>query len=119
MNCWRTSLGGAIGVTGTALVGIGISSHLLIGIDAKIVGYTCLAGFVLSAIGKGIDSLCGADNKEVKQALQEVKDKIESNKLASDQEDTRITHKVDINKVETDSKINEKTSTIIVNPNPK
>lgn len=67
---WQTNLGGAISVTGTTLIGIGVltqltqlspgtsmfSQHQL-----AVLWYVAVVGFVLSAVGKGLTALFAAD----------------------------------------------------------
>lgn len=61
---WRTNLGGAISVVGTTLLTIGILPQLS-GIPYSHQAYVALAGFILSALGKGITALFAADAKQV------------------------------------------------------
>lgn len=65
MNNWRTNLGGALSVTGTTLIGVGVLGNLSNNLHSAILWYVALAGFVLSAAGKGLTSLFAADAKTV------------------------------------------------------
>ena len=75
---WRTNLGGAISVTGTALIGVGVlaqltqlspaSATILSDHQVVVLWYVALAGFILSAVGKGVAFLFSADAATV-QAL--------------------------------------------------
>jgi len=68
---WRTSLGGAIGVFGTALMGVG-----MLGITGEpdyhraIYWYISLAGFILSCAGKAIDSFFAADACQIRKIAE-------------------------------------------------
>lgn len=75
MKNWRTNLGGAIAVTGTSLIGIGVlpqlsqlspSTSVLTPHQLAALWYVALVGFILSGIGKGITSLFAADAAQVK-----------------------------------------------------
>ena len=57
---WRTSLGGAVSITGTSLIGIGVITTQMSVPTKLIVGIT-VAGFILSGIGKGLTALFAAD----------------------------------------------------------
>jgi len=71
MKNGKTNLGGAISVMGTSLIGIGLlsqltqlspnSSTLLSPTQLAVMWYIALAGFILSALGKGITALFAAD----------------------------------------------------------
>lgn len=71
---WRTNLGGAISVTGTSLICIGVLPQLsqlspttatLTPHQLAILWYVALSGFILSCIGKGFTALFAADAKQV------------------------------------------------------
>jgi len=65
MNNWRTNLGGALSVTGTTLIGAGVLGNLSQSRYSAILWYVALAGFILSAAGKGLTALFAADAKTV------------------------------------------------------
>jgi class 3 adenylate cyclase len=58
---WRTNLGGAVSVTGTTLIGVGVLGNLSPGSHSGVLWYIALAGFILSAIGKGLTAVFAAD----------------------------------------------------------
>lgn len=71
---WRTNLGGAIGVTGTGLIGIGVltqlsqlspKTNMLSDNQLAAMWYVALAGFILSCVGRGITALFAADAKQL------------------------------------------------------
>lgn len=65
---WRTSLGGAIGVFGTGLIGVAFLSSMYADVAyKKIIFGTAFAGFVLSASGKAITAFFAADAREVER----------------------------------------------------
>ncbi len=79
MKNWRTNLGGAISVTGTTLIGVGLltqlsqlspTSNMLTPHQLLVMWYVALIGFIFSAIGKGITALFAADARRV-QSLQD------------------------------------------------
>ncbi len=82
MTNWRTNLGGAISITGTSLIGIGVLTQLTqLSPDAasmlspavyKLMWIVALIGFVLSAIGKGVTALFAADAKSVKDIQAQI-----------------------------------------------
>jgi len=81
MNNWRTNLGGAISVTGTGLIGIGVLSQLsqlspktqmLSPAQLTVMWYVALAGFVMSCIGKGVTALFSADAKTVQTTQTQI-----------------------------------------------
>lgn len=69
-------MGGAISVTGTSLIGIGVltqltqlspdTSSMLTHKQLVVMWYVALVGFVLSAVGKGVTALFAADAAQVK-----------------------------------------------------
>lgn len=70
----KTNLGGAISVTGTTLIGIGVltqltqfntSTNVLSARQLAAMWYVALAGFILSAIGKGVTAYFSADASDV------------------------------------------------------
>lgn len=61
---WRTNLGGGIGTIGTTLLTVGVVPQLL-GLPYKVQGYIALAGFILTAVGKGLTAWFAADAKEM------------------------------------------------------
>jgi len=90
MKNWRTNLGGAIAVTGTALLAVGTLSQLsqlepdasvLTTKQLHVMWYVALVGFVMVAIGKGITALFAADAAQVKDLqnqLAKIPDAIDS-----------------------------------------
>ena len=78
MNNWRTNLGGAISVTGTTLIGVGVLGNMEEGPHSKLLWYIAMVGFILSAIGKGFTALFAADASQVKDLSQRV-ETVESN----------------------------------------
>lgn len=75
MKNWRTNLGGAISITGTSLIGIGVLPQLsqfspdtavLSAHQLHALWYVAFAGFILSGIGKGVTALFAADASTVK-----------------------------------------------------
>ena len=77
---WRTNLGGAISVTGTSMIAVGILPQLG-GLHSNILWWIALVGFILSCVGKGLTALFAADVGTVKNVAVEV-DRI--NQLGSD-----------------------------------
>lgn len=87
---WKTNLGGAIAVTGTALLGVGVLSQLsqlspdstmLTEHQLHVMWYVALAGFIMVAIGKGFAFLFAADASQVQDIqnqLAKVPDAIDS-----------------------------------------
>ena len=77
MTNWRTNLGGAVSVTGTTLIGVGLltqlsqlspnTANVLTPHQLAAMWYVALTGFVLSAIGKGLTALFAADAKNTAQ----------------------------------------------------
>ena len=65
MKNWRTNLGGAVSVLGTSLIGVGVVPQLA-GVPSEFLTYTAIAGFLLSALGKGLTALFAADASTVK-----------------------------------------------------
>lgn len=59
---WRTSLGGAIGIFGTSLIGVGLCYHFK---DDPVLYWTIFAGVILTGIGKAWAALSAADAKVV------------------------------------------------------
>jgi hypothetical protein len=80
MTNWKTNLGGAIAVTGTSLIGIGVLTQLTqLSPDVALphsvltgMWYVALDGFILSAIGKGVTALFAADASQVDKIAQTV-----------------------------------------------
>ena len=68
---WQTNLGGAIGIVGTSLIGIGIVPQLS-GVPSKFLTYTAIAGFILSALGRGLTALFAADASTVNNVASAV-----------------------------------------------
>lgn len=63
---WKTNLGGAISVTGTALIGVGLVPQVGGGPSySQFLTILAIVGFVLSAVGKGVTALFAADAKTV------------------------------------------------------
>ena len=79
-NNWKTSLDGAISITGTTLIGVGVITTQT-SIPSKVIVAITVLGFVLSALGKGITALFAADASTVQNVAAAV-DKI--NALGSD-----------------------------------
>ena len=73
MKNWRTSLGGAIGVFGTTLIGAGVLFHVVEEDVAykKVIFMTVFIGVLLSAAGKAICAFSAADAKELAKLQQE------------------------------------------------
>lgn len=92
MTNWKTNLGGAIGITGTGLIGIGVlggaNPHY-----QSVCWWIALVGFFISAFGKGITALFAADASTVKNVAAAV-DQINqqgSSPLAAPAETKQIT----------------------------
>jgi hypothetical protein len=71
MSNWKTNLGGAIGMIGTGLIGIGV----LGGANPKyqaVCWWIALIGFVISAFGKGLTALFAADAATVQNVASAV-----------------------------------------------
>lgn len=93
MKNWKTSIGGAIGTTGTALLGVGIlpqlsqlsptTSHILSPYILDILWYTAFVGFIMTALGKGVTSFFAADASNLKDVAAGV-DKINLEGPSSD-----------------------------------
>jgi hypothetical protein len=73
-NHWRTNIGGAIGMTGTGLIGIGVLGGANPEYQA-VCWWIALIGFIISAIGKGFTALFAADASTVNNVAAAV-DKI-------------------------------------------
>ena len=80
MKNWKTNLGGALAVTGSALVGVGLlpqlgqlssNSPALTPEQLSTLWYVTLAGIIMSAFGKGITSLFAADSKVVNEIAKQ------------------------------------------------
>lgn len=78
---WQTNLGGAVSVTGTTLIGVGVLAQLtqvapenalLTTSQLTLMWYVALFGFVLSAVGKGMTALFAADAKTVNSVADAV-----------------------------------------------
>jgi hypothetical protein len=71
----RTNIGGAVSVTGTTLIGVGVLGNLG-GSNAhsSLLWWIALVGFVLSAIGKGLTALFAADASQLKSVAADVED---------------------------------------------
>jgi len=98
MKNWRTNLGCAISMTGTALIGIGVlpelsqlspSTAILSSHQLAILWYTAFAGFVISAIGKGVTALFAADARQV----QNIQDQMNQVPTAIDSGNTDVLRK--------------------------
>ena len=61
MNHWKTNLGGAISVTGTSLIAVGVLGNMTSGPHSTLLWYVALVGFIFSATGKGLTALFAAD----------------------------------------------------------
>ena len=81
MTNWKTNLGGAVSVTGTTLIGVGLlaqltqlspNSAVLSPHQLAAMWYVALVGFVLSAIGKGVTALFAADAAVVQKLTDQV-----------------------------------------------
>lgn len=59
---WRTSLGGAVGVAGTSLLGVSLCAAFK---DEPILFWTIFSGAILSAVGRGMSAFFAADAKVV------------------------------------------------------
>lgn len=64
---WRTSLGGAIGIFGTSLIGVGVLTHMVSEdpMYKKLCFWTAFAGFLLTGAGKGMYAFFAADARDV------------------------------------------------------
>lgn len=90
MKSWRTNLGGAIAVTGTALLAVGTLSQLsqlepdaavLTTKQLHVMWYVALVGFIMVAVGKGLAFLFAADAsqiKDIQNQLDKIPDAIDS-----------------------------------------
>lgn len=67
----KTNLGGAIAVTGTSLIAVGLVPQLA-GLPSKYLTIIVVIGFVLSAVGKGMTSYFAADAKDVTEVSAKV-----------------------------------------------
>lgn len=74
---WRTNLGGALGTLGTALVGVGVVPQLGSDTQSKLLTYTAIAGFFISASGKFFTALFSADAKTVADLQTQVTNQID------------------------------------------
>jgi len=102
MTNWRTNLGGAISVTGTLLISVGTLTQLtqlslntytlLSPNQLAAMWYVALAGFVLSALGKGFTALFAADSTEVARIKNQVNDNTQN--IADVKGDTAMIKKV-------------------------
>ncbi len=82
MKNWRTTISAAVTVTGTALVGVGGLTQLnqlnpnskgMSDSQMVVMWYIMAAGFVLSAVGKGLGLLFAADATVLKDVVQQTK----------------------------------------------
>jgi len=71
MKNWKTNLGGALSITGTALIGYGVLPQLS-GEPNTVMSKIALVGFILSALGKGVGFLFAADASELKHAVDQI-----------------------------------------------
>ena len=80
MKSWRTTISAAVTVTGSALVGIGGLTQLnqlnpnskgITDTQMVVMWYIMAAGFVLSAVGKGLGLLFAADSSTLKQVAEQ------------------------------------------------
>ena len=71
MKNWKTNLGGAVSVTGTSLIAVGVLPQLG-GLHSNILWWLALIGFILSCLGKGRTALFAADAATVKDLSQRV-----------------------------------------------
>lgn len=73
MKNLRTTIGGAIGILGTGLVGIGVGGQLSTsGEHSKFLWWLSCAGWILSCVGKAVDSLFAADAKQLQNLTDRV-----------------------------------------------
>jgi len=72
MTNWKTNLGGAVSVTGTTLIGVGVLGNMNAGLHSSLLWYVALVGFILSGLGKGLTALFAADASAVKTLSQRV-----------------------------------------------
>lgn len=78
MSNWKTSLGGAVSVTGTTLMGVGVLGMTgAPDYHSGVYWYIALIGFIMSAVGKGLAALFPADASRVRDLEQRV-DSVES-----------------------------------------
>ncbi len=80
MKSWRTTISAAVTVTGTALVGIGGLTQLnqlsptskgMTDSQMAVMWYIMAAGFVLSAVGKGLGLLFAGDAKVLNAVVEQ------------------------------------------------
>lgn len=76
MKHWQTNLGGAISITGSALLAVGILPQLggssLADSHGEALWWITVAGFILTAIGKGMTALFAADASKLAQLASRV-----------------------------------------------
>lgn len=95
---WRTNLGGAIAITGTSLIGVGVlpqllptSTNPLSSTHLAVLWWVAVGGFVLSAVGKGVSSLFAADAAVVKDQISTVATAVDLiNKSGSDENAAKL-----------------------------
>ncbi len=73
MTNWRTTIGGAISATGTTLFGVGtVVQFTDVSHDIKnTLIYIAIAGFLMSAVGKGVTSFFAADAQTLKDVVNQ------------------------------------------------
>src|SRR5882757_1131923 len=86
---WRTNLGGAVSVLGTALLGFSVVPQLA-GTSSKFLQALTITGFILSAVGKAVTALFAADAKQLEATRQETQVQLENVKSAIRTGDTSI-----------------------------
>ena len=72
MTNWKTNLGGAISITGTSLIGIGLIPQVADMSHSKVLTVIAIVGFCLSAVGKGITALFAADASVVNKMATQI-----------------------------------------------
>lgn len=76
---WKTTLGGALSATGTALVGVGVVPQLGSGVPSPILTYIALAGFFCTAAGTFFSHLWAADADATAAAISSVQQQVTAN----------------------------------------
>jgi hypothetical protein len=67
---WRTTLGGAIGTLGTALMGVGMLPMLAGGAPNRVLWWTAFVGFLLNCAGGFVGHLYATDASAVIELMK-------------------------------------------------